>query len=432
MEFSPSGRTWTRAVVYAAAIATIFATVGWYLQSHEGQLKQAVLLFLLPEDWLFAGEHLLEHFVTQQSLALLISSAVTGTVVLVSALTFPLKEWLSASYEQDTRVTRRKPHEPPLWEQALEEIKVVLFYAAMTLAVLRLGHEASPGVALFAQGLTHLVLFITVAIDFGSPTLARHGVRYADIVRVLASRPLRSLAFGATFGLPPVLVGWAVVKYTPAPSTAFLMLALVNLVCIVVAVLAGTVVGGTLVEKALKVEPMGAGARFAGWVILAALLAWNGLYFGGAAKAVYHVSPVLKCDWTLVPETFDASLEGGWLSPALQLGAEFEIYNPTQRTAKIENTRVEFFFGEHTIASSKLPDFEVKPGATARQKVQVEVKPKGGLVGAGLKGLDAIRKGDGVLDTLKGATDLDKYKIVLVIPTPSGDFPMTLYEKKKK
>ncbi|MEZ4470729.1 MAG: hypothetical protein R3F60_08015 [bacterium] len=60
-------------------------------------------------------------------------------------------------------------HAPPLWEQALEELKLVVFYAALYLSVLRLGHEAPPALALLALGLSNLVLFTTVAIDFASP-----------------------------------------------------------------------------------------------------------------------------------------------------------------------------------------------------------------------------------------------------------------------
>lgn len=432
MQLALSARTWARVVLYAGAIAAIFLAIGWYLSTHEGQLKQTILQFFLPDDWMFAGEHLLEHFLTPQSLPVLINAVVTGAVVLVSALTFPLKESLSASYERDTHITGRTPHEPPLWAQALEELKIVLFYAALTMTVLRLGQDATPVMGHIALVLSNLVLFTTVVIDFTSPVLARHGVRYADVVRVLASRPLRSLAFGALFGLPPVAVGWVVVHSQLAPDVGFFLIAGTYLVCIVVAVLAGTIVGGTLLEKALRTEPIGGGGRMVGWVLLAGLLTWNGLFFGGAAKALFEISPVLKCDWSLVPDTFDVSMGGGWLSPALQIKAEFTIHNPTRRTTKVEDARVDFTFDGKAIASTQLPNFEVKPGATARQPVAVEIKPKGGLIGVGLKAADAIAEGDGVLNTLKGALDVDKYKITLVIPTPAGEFPIPLLKAARK
>ncbi|MCB9549772.1 MAG: hypothetical protein H6706_28530 [Myxococcales bacterium] len=430
MTYQLRARTWVRLVLYAAGIAAVFAGVGAWLASHDGQLKEAVLRFFLPDEWMFAGEHLLERFITPQSMAVLVNAAVTGTVVLVSLCTFPLKEWLSAAYEQDTGVTGgQKAHAPPLWEQALEELKLLLFYAALSLTVLRLGHEAPPALAAVALVLSNGVLFTTVAIDFASPTLARHGIAYADIVRVLASRPLRSLAFGAVFGLPPVAVGWAVVKLQLAADVGFALLAVTHLLTLTVAVLAGTVVGGTLLERARKVRPIGPVGRGLGWLALVGLLTVNGLFFGAAANALLHVSPVLKCSWSVVPDTFSASLEGGFLSPAVRLDLAVEIENPTGRTAAIGDNRVEFFFGEHRVATTQLPRFEVPAGGTARQALSVTIKPKGGLIGAGLQGLDALRKGDGIWDTVKGAADLDRYRVMLILPTPSGEFPITLFGK---
>ncbi|MEZ4462970.1 MAG: hypothetical protein R3F43_00260 [bacterium] len=54
-------------------------------------------------------------------------------------------------------------------------------------------------------------------------------------------------------------------------------------------------------------RPSGRWAAPSGWLALLGLLTFNGLFFGSAAQALYHVSPVLKCEWSMVPGTFDAS-----------------------------------------------------------------------------------------------------------------------------
>ncbi|MEZ4462972.1 MAG: hypothetical protein R3F60_08020 [bacterium] len=89
MTYQPSARTWARLIAYGAAIAAVFAGVGAWLASHDGQIKEALLHFFLPDEWMFAGEHLLERFITPQSMAVIVNGAVTGVVVLVSACTFP-------------------------------------------------------------------------------------------------------------------------------------------------------------------------------------------------------------------------------------------------------------------------------------------------------------------------------------------------------
>lgn len=430
MQLQLSGRTWTRAVTYAVAIAAVFAGIGWYLITHEADLRTAVLTFFLPDDLMFVGEALIEKFLQPQQMAVLINALVTGSVVLVSMLTFPFKEWLSASYERDTQVTGgRTPHPPPLWEQALEELKLLVFYAAMTLLVLRIGQTPDPAYKTAALVLSHLVLAITVAIDFASPTLARHGIRYADIVRVLASRPFRSLAFGAVFAAPPVIVGLLVVKWQIDPRTAFVLLAGVQVITIVLAVLVGTIVGGTLLDLAERTPPVPGGLRVLGWLIALGLLVVNGLFFGAAGKALYHVSPLLKCEWRMVPDSFDIETPS-LLDPKLSLGLDVRIHNPTDRTVRIGENTIEARHETTVIATTALPPFEVAPGGTARHHLQFEVKPKGGLLNAGLKSLSTMRD-KGVWDTLKGAADPNAYSVRLVLPTPSGDFHIDLYAPKK-
>ena len=431
LSLSLSARTWLRAIVYALAILAVFAGIGAWLATHQDGIRLAVIDFILPPDLHFIGDALIEKFLAPQHKAVLINALVTGSVVLVSMLTFPFKEWLSASYERDTKITgARSAHPPPLWEQALEEVKLLLFYAAMTLLVLRIGQVPDPAYRTTALVLSNLVLAITVAIDFASPTLARHAIRYADIVRVLASRPIRSLAFGALFAAPPVVTGLLLVKLKIDPRTGFILLAAVQTVTIVLAVLVGTIVGGTLLDRAEKATPVGPGLRGAGWVITLALLVVNGMFFGAAGKALYHVSPVLKCEWTMVPDTFDIDTPS-LFDPKLSLRLDVRIHNPTTRLVRIGDNRVEARHRTTLLATTALPHFEVEPGGTAHQKLHFEVKPAGGLLAAGIKGIVKM-KDDGILDTLKDAADPDAYTVRLVLPTPSGDFTIPLYAPKTK
>jgi hypothetical protein len=89
LQLQLSGRTWTRAFIYALAIAAVFAGVGWYLVTHQDDIRAGILQFFLPDDLMFIGDALIEKFLQPQQMAVLINALVTGSVVLVSMLTFP-------------------------------------------------------------------------------------------------------------------------------------------------------------------------------------------------------------------------------------------------------------------------------------------------------------------------------------------------------
>ncbi|MEZ4462969.1 MAG: hypothetical protein R3F43_00255 [bacterium] len=45
---------------------------------------------------------------------------------------------------------------------------------------------------------------------------------------------------------------------------------------------------------------------------------------------------------------------------------------------KVGDNRVEFHFGEHKVATTRLPLFEVEAGQRTRQALSVEIKPRAG------------------------------------------------------
>ncbi len=411
--------------VYVIAVTVILGGGGWFVFTLQDALERALLEFFLPESLFVVGEVLIDRLLDPQALAVLINSLVATVFVVVSLLTFPLKEWVSARYERRTGCTEgRTPTELSLISQGVEEVKLALFYAAMSLGVLRLGLSGDEAVRLTSIVLSHLVLILTVSIDFISPTVARHGYRYAHIVRALFKRPVRILLFGALFAAPPVAVGYLYRALEWSPSVGYSVMAAVQLLTILGAVLAGTVAGGRWLRTTEAVPPVSVSGRVIGWSLVFGLLIYNGLYFGAAARAAYHVSPVLKCEWRLAPEGFDIE-PPSFSEPALGLQLTMKIHNPTRRHAKIGDNRVEIRHQGALLATTAFPAFEVAPGADATQTLTGRVEPKGGLLEAGFRAVSAVRTG-GLWNALKDAADPKAYRVTLVLPTPTGDFSLDL------
>jgi hypothetical protein len=187
-------------------------------------------------------------------------------------------------------------------------------------------------------------------------------------------------------------------------------------------------VGGRWLDAADSIRPLRRPSRLVGWALVFAILAYNGLFFGATARSVYHVSPILKCDWSVAPEGF--SVDTPSLSdPHLGLKIHVEVHNPTRRTAKIGQNRVEIRHRGALLATTAFPEFEVAAGARATRVLAVRVEPKGGLIEAGFRAFNAVRDG-GIWDALKGVADRDAYEIIMVLPTPTGDFSLPLLKRK--
>ena len=411
--------------VYIAAVTLILGGGGWFVFTHQDALEKALLDFFLPESWFIVGEVLIDRLLDPQAVAVLVNSAVATVFLVVSLCTFPLKEWVSARYERQSGCSEgRVAQELPLIDQGIEELKLALFYGALSLGVLRLGLSDDQTLRWISIVGSHVVLGLTVAIDFISPTLARHGYRYVHIMRVLLARPLRLALFGTVFAAPPVVVGYLYRALEWSPAMGFGLLAAVQLATIVVAVLAGTVVGGRWLGTAETVPPVRAFGRLTAWGGLIGLLVYNALFFGAAAQAAYHVSPVLKCQWRLAPGGFDVDAPT-LTKPSIGLALSLEIHNPTLRRAKIGENRVEIRHQGALLATTAFPAFEVPPGDNATQTLTVRVHPKGGLLEAGFRAVNAVRKG-GLWNALKGAADPSAYRVTLILPTPTGDFSLDL------
>lgn len=384
-------------LLYLVLAGLLLGGLGWLVVSREAELKRALLAYLLPEKAAFAGELLITHVLRSQSHAVLVNAIVSGALVLVSVLLFPIKEKLSAAFETESQLTGEPFDELPLWRQGFEELKLLVLYAAVTAGVFWLGYAPSPGRKLAATVLSYGFLFFSFSVDFISPLLQRHRVLYAQALVALLRRPLLCLGFGAIFAAPSLLAGLAL-KHNPELSLAGAVLLLFggSLLGLGWAAVAGTWVGAQLLPAARETRPAPAPLRGLAWLGILGLLGWSLWVFGNLGVALHHKSQILKCrysaDWSSfrveLPKLSVRSALGSLLSGTVPLGARVtvSIENPTGVDVVLEKNRIEIRHQQTLVAQTRLSPLAIPAGATRAERLAftVDLNPRAVLKGRSL------------------------------------------------
>jgi len=375
------GRAWGLLLLYVLLAGGVLGGLAALLLTYQEQARAALLGHVLPESWIVVAELLIDRFLAAQTRAVLVNALITGTLVLISVLLFPLKERLGAAFERGSGLTERPGRELPLLLQAGQELKLLLLYLALQLSIIWLGYTPDPTRQLAATLLSYLLLFWAFAIDFISPLLQRHGLRYSQILKTLLRHPLAALAFGAFFSAPAVAAGLLVARTPALPlSTAVLALFGANLVSIVWGCLGGTWLGARLLAPAARSRRSGRPARALTWLLLLALLGVNGYVFGAAARSLHRKSQLLKCRYSLVPGSLSLSRPrlASLLQGQLSVGVAFrlQIENPTGFDLAIEDNRLVVRHRESVVAEGSLTPLAVPAGETRVQPVKLTVEAR--------------------------------------------------------
>lgn len=420
-----SRKTISSIVAYAWVVLVIFGLISWYLVAHKDEIVVSALAFFLPDSWVETVALYVHQLIASHPMVVM-NTIVTSILIVVPMLTFLLKEDVSENFEKDLKAREpawQTPHSAPLGVQALDELLLLVVYVSLTLTALRL--TVTPGLSAIGTAMSYAVTVTAFAVDFISPTLARHRVSPTDIYRVLFIRfPLLSIVFGLVFTVTSSLTGLVVMKLSTATS-AFVLLSLANTVLLIAAVVIGTWVGTRMVSegKALDFSP----AKYLAWLAVLGLLIYNGTYFYTIGQTFYHATPILKCQWHIVPDTFAYDLPS-LKDRDVEISFDVETSNPTNRLAEIgENTITVTHKGDR-IATTQIPEFSVPPKEKVRQHIVVTVKPD--ALGLGRKGFrmakDIWKNGMKATFVAAGKNMLDPslYAVVLQLPTPVG--PLTI------
>jgi hypothetical protein len=367
-------------VTYIMAAASVLALVAWQLVKHSDDLLQLAMDYVLPTDWHFAARTLLHKFFAQQEQLVITNAVVAAALVIVQITLFPVKEKVSAALEEDARLVAEPIEEHPLWFQAWEEIKVFLAMLAAQGTVFWIGYSDDPVRRKLAVVVSFLVLAVNVAVDFLSPVLQRHMLRYSQIIKSLAAHPVLSLGFGARFALPAVGAA-ALASAHPAWSLATRIgIAFGGQVLgVALAVLGGTVAGAPLIADARQRTRSHWAARVLAWLLLAGVLAWNGYRFGAVGRSLHHKSQLLKCDYAVdwssfsaeTPSALDLVQAARRDSITIRVSFDVTVANTTGVDVEIEDNRLEVRQQGQLIGQTQLPRGRVAAGTT--QKLHVVI-----------------------------------------------------------
>lgn len=419
---SPRPQLWF--LLYGLSIVALFACLGYLLIYNREGIEQAFLTFFFPESWMAASRVLLD-WIIDKNPELLANLMISGMLIVIPMITFLLKEKASAEYElylHRADPDWHAPEEPPLWIQAVDEVLLFLVYAAFAMTALRVG--LTEGYETLGTGLSHVVLAASLAIDFISPTLARHCYKpSSQIAFLFLKKPLQSFVFGCIFAVPPMLCERWVAHLSP--NMIYTSLALVNLAMILGATLFGTYIGshwtpGTPPARTRLGQIKHLCTAGALWIGCSALCIYQLFFFGPIARTAWEASPLFKLTWQIDFTSFQPEWPS-LLSPQIGFSFDLDIHNPTNRNARIGQNQIQFSHQGDLIATSALPQFEVPAGQSARQRLAFKLRLESGLLDKGRSILNDISK-DGFIETAKAAGKSaiqgSSYAITFVLTDP--------------
>jgi hypothetical protein len=367
-------------LAYIGAAASVLAFVAWQLGKHESELFELALDYVVPADWQFAVRTLARKFFASQERLVVMNAIIAAALLVVQITLFPLKEQVSAALERDARLVAEPVSEHPLWFQAWEETKVFLAMLAAQASVFWMGYSDDPVRRKAAVGLSFIVLAANVGVDFLSPVLQRHGLRYSQIIKSLFANPLLLFGFGGLFALPAIGGTALAASHDTWSFDARVLVAFGGqVVGVALAVIGGTVAGAPLVQDARSRVRSHWVLRVLAWSVLLGVLAWNGYRFAAIGRSLHHKSQILKCDYALDWSSFDArtpsalELIEAARKDSITIAVAFDVTvtNATGVDVEIENNRLEARQRGQLVATTQLPRGRVPTGTTRTLRVML-------------------------------------------------------------
>lgn len=366
--------------VYLAAAALILGVVAYLVTTNRERALDALMTYVLPEDWKVAARFLVKKLFAQQEQAVLTNAALSMSLVVVTITLFPLKEKVSATLEEDARLLAEPFDEHPLWFEAWEEAKLFLGMLVAQGTIFWIGYSDEPARRTLALVLSYLVLFAGVSLDFLTPVLQRHRQRYSVMIKSLAANPVLFFAFGALFALPAIITARVVATHTDWSSGTQLGFAFgAQVLGIAAAAIGGTVAGAPLLADAKQRPRSSLPVRVVVWALFLGLAAWNAQRFYLLGRSLNHKTQILKCQYAVDWSSFSADLPSAYdLAMAIQsdritVGVHFDvsITNPTSVDVEIEDNRLEVRQSAQLVAQTQLPRARIRSGTTEKVTVKL-------------------------------------------------------------
>ena len=362
--------------IYYSLGLVVFGFLAWHLIDNQVAIKNLVLDYLFPKSWQSISEMLADFLFESQAKVVIGNMIISGSLVLASVFLFPIKEKFSQVFEHESQQHNGKYREFSLFEQAIEESKLLLFYFSVQSFILWVGYYPYTWSTWISIILSYAFLFFTFGLDFISPTLQRHRTKYSIILKSLIKHPLIPLLFGALFSLPIIILTrilFANNDYTFIDTIAVILIS--NLLLLSIAVPTGTTIASKIRGLVSGTEEPKRKTMIRFYSLITTILVFSLFLHSRLILSLHHKSQLLKAeydiDWSSLNyelPSFDELTQGKAFS---NLTFEMVVKNPTEFDIDVENSLLFVTQNENEIATINLNSFTLPSGETRRINIDL-------------------------------------------------------------
>ena len=119
---------------------------------------------LVPEVWRSTADDLIHRLFRDELRSFLVTSGFGLGIIVIGMTLFPIKEKLSATYEEEHFPELEKQPQPALWQQGLEEVKLAVLYLLLQGMSFYLALQGHPQLARLGAGLSVAYLVAAMAL----------------------------------------------------------------------------------------------------------------------------------------------------------------------------------------------------------------------------------------------------------------------------
>lgn len=283
-------------VLAALLMLTAFLKAGLTLMP---LLEDWLMARLVPEPWHSTVEDLLHRLFREELRAFLVTTGFGLGIILIGMTLFPLKEKLSATYEEERFPQLKKHDPPPLWQQGLEEVKLAMLYLLLQGLSLFLTLQGQPFLARLSTALSIAYLIAAMALDHCAPFFQRRHRKIHGIIWILLRRaPLRSALIGLLC-IGPVILLESRLPSGFDPALAISVLVASEVLGMACATLLGCHLGAALLlsRPELARDPPPSGWTWSYRTAVFLLAAWMTIFFAWWGRAALTHHQILHCQY---------------------------------------------------------------------------------------------------------------------------------------
>lgn len=286
-------------VIYVLASLLVLGGLLNFGVHYGPKLESWLMVKLVPEVWRSTVNDLIHRLFREELRAFLVTTGFGLGIVVIGMTLFPLKEKLSATYEEEHFPDLEKQAQPPLWQQGLEEVKLAFLYVLLQGMSLFLALQGQPALATLGAALSIGYLVAAMALDHCSPFFQRRDRKIHGIIWILVRHaPLQALVIGLLC-IGPVIVLERQLPVGLNPTIAISILVFSEVLGMACATLLGCHLGAMLVRRraTLASSPPPLAWTLSYRALVLTLTIWLGTFFGWWTHGAYTHYHFMQCQY---------------------------------------------------------------------------------------------------------------------------------------